>query len=92
MSRPTFEPSPPDAVEYHAEGDRWTLVFVRVLRHGPEKVWDALTDPDQVAQWAPYTADRDLGNGWRRDADDDRWRHQAAARRVGHPRRAPVAA
>jgi uncharacterized protein YndB with AHSA1/START domain len=61
MSRPAFEPSPPAAVEYRAEGDRWTLVFVRVLRHGPEKVWDALTDPEQVAQWAPYTADRDLG-------------------------------
>ena len=57
----TFQPSPPTAAEYHADGDRWTLVFVRAMRHPPERVWDALTKPDQVAEWAPYTADRDLG-------------------------------
>jgi uncharacterized protein YndB with AHSA1/START domain len=61
MSRETFHPSAPGAVEYRADGDRWTLVYVRVLRHPPERVWDALTEPDQVAEWAPYTADRDLG-------------------------------
>jgi uncharacterized protein YndB with AHSA1/START domain len=58
----TFQPSAPGAVEYHADGNRWTLVFVRLLRHGPERVWEALTDPVQVAQWAPYTTDRDLGS------------------------------
>jgi uncharacterized protein YndB with AHSA1/START domain len=61
MSKATFQPSPLAAVEYRTEGDRWTLVFVRVLRHPPEKVWAALTDPAQVGAWAPFTADRDLG-------------------------------
>lgn len=62
MSRATFQPSPPGAVEYHADGDRWTLVFVRRLRHPPEDVWSALTDPRQLGEWAPYTSDRDLGS------------------------------
>lgn len=39
---------------------RWTLVFVRELRHPPEKVWAALTEPDQVGAWAPFTAERSL--------------------------------
>jgi uncharacterized protein YndB with AHSA1/START domain len=39
-----------------------TLVFVRDLRHAPETVWAALTDPAQLLQWSPYTADRDLGS------------------------------
>lgn len=41
---------------------KWTLVFVRELRHSPEKVWSALTDPAQLRQWAPFDADGDLGN------------------------------
>jgi uncharacterized protein YndB with AHSA1/START domain len=62
MSRSTFQPSPPGAVEYHAEGDRWTLVFVRFVDHAPDRVWEALTEPEQLAEWAPYTTDRHLGN------------------------------
>jgi uncharacterized protein YndB with AHSA1/START domain len=57
----TFEPSSPGAVEYHADGDRWTLVFVRTLGHPPERVWDALTEREQVGAWAPSTASRHLG-------------------------------
>jgi uncharacterized protein YndB with AHSA1/START domain len=43
-----------------AEGERRTLVFVRDLRHPPERVWTALTDPEQLRAWSPYTADRSL--------------------------------
>jgi uncharacterized protein YndB with AHSA1/START domain len=50
------------SVERHPETDGWTLVFVRELRHPPEKVWAALTEPAQVAEWAPFTTDRDLGS------------------------------
>ena len=42
------------------DGDRWTLVFVRELRQPPERVWEALTEPDQLRAWAPYAADRSL--------------------------------
>lgn len=48
-------------VEVVRDGERWTLVFVRDLRHAPEDVWDALTQPERLAAWAPYTADRALG-------------------------------
>jgi len=57
----TFEPSPLAEVDCRASDDRWTLVFVRDLRHPPAKVWSALTDPAQLSEWAPFIADRDLG-------------------------------
>lgn len=44
------------------DGDEWTLVLVRELRHPPKKVWDALTDPAQLREWAPYDADGSLAN------------------------------
>jgi len=31
------------------------------VRHGPDAVWRALTEADQLAAWAPFVADRDLG-------------------------------
>lgn len=63
MTTHPFEPGPlVDEVGCEPTGDRWTLVFVRDLRHSPKKVWAALTEPEQLAQWAPYTADRDLGS------------------------------
>ncbi len=43
------------------DGDAWTLVFVRDLRHPPAAVWSALTDPDRLDRWAPFAASRDLG-------------------------------
>jgi uncharacterized protein YndB with AHSA1/START domain len=62
MDKEGFEPSPPAHVDCRAaDDDRWTLVFVRALRHPPELVWAALTEPAQLAEWAPFLADRDLG-------------------------------
>ena len=43
------------------DGDRWTLIFIRELRRPPEQVWPALTDPERLDRWAPFTAARDLG-------------------------------
>jgi hypothetical protein len=43
------------------EGEKWTLILVRELRHAPEKVWQALTDPAQLREWAPFVADGNLG-------------------------------
>ena len=40
---------------------KWTLILVRELRHPPEKVWQALTDPAQLREWAPFITDQSLG-------------------------------
>ena len=63
MDRDAFRPSPPADVraEFTDDGTT-TLVFVRDLRHPPAAVWAALTDPDQLDAWAPFSADRDLGS------------------------------
>jgi uncharacterized protein YndB with AHSA1/START domain len=42
------------------EQEKWTLVLVRELRHAPEKVWQALTDPAHLREWAPFDADGNL--------------------------------
>ena len=41
--------------------NKWTLILVRELRHPPEKVWQALTDPAHLREWAPFEVDRSLG-------------------------------
>jgi uncharacterized protein YndB with AHSA1/START domain len=43
------------------EKEKWTLVLVRELRHSPEVVWQALTDPVQLREWAPFVTDGSLG-------------------------------
>src|SRR3954452_1508950 len=40
--------------------DTWTLVLVRELSHSPEKVWQALTDPAHLREWAPFDVDGSL--------------------------------
>jgi uncharacterized protein YndB with AHSA1/START domain len=60
-SRETYAPGPAAGAEVRKEGDRWTLVLVRELRHPPTKVWQALTDPAELREWAPFDADRNLG-------------------------------
>jgi uncharacterized protein YndB with AHSA1/START domain len=41
--------------------DGWTLIFVREFPQAPPVVWAALTAPEELDQWAPFTAERDLG-------------------------------
>jgi uncharacterized protein YndB with AHSA1/START domain len=47
------------------DGEKWTLVLARELRHSPERVWQALTDPAQLREWAPFDADRSLSTAGR---------------------------
>ena len=61
MTNPaTYMPGPAAGAEVKKDGDTWTLVLVRELRHPPSMVWEALTDPAQLAEWAPFDADRSL--------------------------------
>ena len=43
------------------DGETWALVLTRDLRHSPDKVWQAITDPEQLREWAPFDADGNLG-------------------------------
>jgi Activator of Hsp90 ATPase homolog 1-like protein len=43
------------------DGEKWTLILVRELGHSPEKVWQALTDPAHLREWAPFDADGNMG-------------------------------
>jgi uncharacterized protein YndB with AHSA1/START domain len=55
-----YQPGPAAGAEVRKNGDNWTLVLVRDLRHPPEKVWKALTDPASLREWAPFDADHNL--------------------------------
>jgi uncharacterized protein YndB with AHSA1/START domain len=56
-----YTPGPATAAQVQKEGDKWTLVVVKELRHSPEKVWQAITDPAHLREWAPFDADGSLG-------------------------------
>ena len=58
--RDAYLPGPAAGADIRKEGEKWTLIVVRELRHSPEKVWKALTDPASLRQWAPFDADRSL--------------------------------
>jgi len=60
-NRDTYMPGPATGAEVRKNGENWTLVLVRELRHPPEKVWKALTDPTSLREWAPFDADKNLG-------------------------------
>jgi hypothetical protein len=53
-SRDNYTPGPAVGAEARKNGEKWTLVLVRELRHPPEKVWQALTDPAHLREWAPF--------------------------------------
>jgi uncharacterized protein YndB with AHSA1/START domain len=57
----TFDAGPLADASVVPDGDAWTLIFVKELRHPPVAVWTALTDPAELDQWAPFAAERDLG-------------------------------
>jgi uncharacterized protein YndB with AHSA1/START domain len=60
-SREQYTPGAASGATVRKQGEKWTLVLVRELAHPPAKVWKALTDPDQLREWAPFDADRNLG-------------------------------
>jgi uncharacterized protein YndB with AHSA1/START domain len=59
--REQYEPGPARGANVRKDGEKWTLILVRELRHSPEKVWQAITDPAHLREWAPFEADGNLG-------------------------------
>lgn len=62
MSDPEkYEPGPANLAKVHKDGETWTLILTKDLRHPPEKVWRALTEPTHLREWAPFDPSGDLG-------------------------------
>jgi uncharacterized protein YndB with AHSA1/START domain len=61
LDREQYTPGPANIARIQKDGEKWTLVLVRELRHTPEKVWEAITDPAHLREWAPFVADGSLG-------------------------------
>jgi len=59
--REHYAPGPATGAQIKKDGETWTLVVVRELRHSPEHVWHAITDPAHLREWAPFEADASLG-------------------------------
>lgn len=60
-AREQYAPGPASGAQVRKDGEKWTLILVRELRHPPEKVWQALTEPGHLREWAPFDADGSLG-------------------------------
>jgi uncharacterized protein YndB with AHSA1/START domain len=59
-NREKYMPGPAAGADVEKNGERWTLTLVRELRHPPALVWQALTDPAQLSEWAPFDASRNM--------------------------------
>src|SRR5437016_9743205 len=60
LEREQYTPGPANRAQIQKDGEKWTLILVRELRHSPEKVWQALTDPAHLREWAPFEVDGSL--------------------------------
>jgi uncharacterized protein YndB with AHSA1/START domain len=60
IDREQYTPGPASGAQIRKDGEKWTLILVRELRHSPEKVWRAITDPAHLREWAPFEADGSL--------------------------------
>jgi uncharacterized protein YndB with AHSA1/START domain len=56
-TREQYTPGPANGAQVRKDGEKWTLILVRELRHAPEKVWMALTNPAHIREWAPFDVD-----------------------------------
>jgi uncharacterized protein YndB with AHSA1/START domain len=59
--REQYVPGPAAGAQVRKNGEKWTLILVREMRHAPEKVWRALTEPEHLREWAPFESDGNLG-------------------------------
>jgi hypothetical protein len=57
-----YTPGPASGARIQKDGEKWTLILVRELRHPPALVWQALTEPAQLREWAPFEADGNLAS------------------------------
>jgi len=61
IDREQYTPGPASGAQVRKNGEKWTLILVRELRHPAERVWEAITDPAHLREWAPFDVDANLG-------------------------------
>ncbi len=57
IGREQYTPGPASGARIERGADQWTLIVVRDLRHPPAMVWEALTNPAHLREWAPFEVD-----------------------------------
>jgi uncharacterized protein YndB with AHSA1/START domain len=60
--REQYTPGPASGARVGKDREKWALILTRELRHSPEKVWQALTDPVHLREWAPFDAEGSMGS------------------------------
>ena len=50
IDREPYTPGPASGAQVRKDGEKWTLILVRELRHSAEKVWRAFTDAGASAR------------------------------------------
>ena len=60
IDREQYTPGPASGAQVRKDGEKWTLILTRELHHSPERVWQALTDPAHLREWAPFEVDGSL--------------------------------
>jgi hypothetical protein len=55
--REQHTPGPARGAQARRDGEKWTVILVRQLRHSPEEVWQSLTDPAHLREWARFEVD-----------------------------------
>ena len=55
-----YIPGPASGGRVQKDGENWTLILVRELNHPRDRVWEALTDPQHLREWAPFEVDGSL--------------------------------
>ena len=56
-----YTPGPASGAQVRKDGEEWTLILIRELHHSPERVWETLTNPAHLREWAPFDVDGSLG-------------------------------
>ena len=60
-NREQYTPGRATGAQVRKDGEKWSLILIRELHHPPERVWQALTDPAHLREWAPFEVDASLG-------------------------------
>ena len=70
--REQYAPGPASGAQIQKDGEKWTLILVRELRHPPAMVWQALTDPAHLSAMGTVRCRSEPGCGWAGKALDGR--------------------